>query len=472
MKGWIVLNDLALVAVLIAWSVRRSGSPLPAIAYAWNPLVTLEYAGTAHHDPTGLLWMVVALALADERPLASAIAFSAAVMVKLAPLVALPLLLAKWPWRARLLAAGLLAAGLTWFLELASGPGSGLAAYAAHWRNNELAFHYLAVVLGDARARIGAAVIVGTLAVALALSRGGSVHGRAHSIARGRSCWGRWSIRGTSAGRSRSSRSRPRGPGCCCRRSRSSTTECSPRRPRAEVSTWRYHGDGSNTVRPWPWGSCLAGSGAGAPSVSRRMLESCIARLSSRVDGARALDDVRAISSHHRIQCSPGYDAAADWMIRAAREAGLEVEVEDVVADGRRSMLGCILPEGWACDRGRAQLVSGSSTEPLADFGAEPLSIVQRSTSAAGRFPLVGWRELPREGEHDSCDLRGRVVVTEGAVREAYRTAVRERGAAGIVSPSGAACFLRCGRANTTWTRSPTRRSGGRETSRGDGASS
>jgi alpha-1,6-mannosyltransferase len=170
MKCWIVLHDLALVAVLLRWCTRRGGSALPAIAYAWNPLVVLEYAGSGHTEPTGLLWLVIALAWLESRPLLSATAFAAAVLVKLAPLVALPFLLARWPWRARGLALVLTGAGLAGFLALARGPGSGLEAYAGGWRDNALCFHYLAALLGEARAR-GVAAGLLVLLVGLLLWR-------------------------------------------------------------------------------------------------------------------------------------------------------------------------------------------------------------------------------------------------------------------------------------------------------------
>lgn len=171
MKLWILLHDLALVAVLGWWCARRAGSPLPAIAYAWNPLVVAEYAGSGHHDPTGMLWLVVALALARRRPMASAAAFAAAVLVKLLPLVALPFLLAAWPNRARALAAVLLAAGLGVFAARAGGEASGLAAFAGTWRNNELVFHYAASLAGDAGARALAAVAVAVTAGVLLARR-------------------------------------------------------------------------------------------------------------------------------------------------------------------------------------------------------------------------------------------------------------------------------------------------------------
>jgi hypothetical protein len=164
MKVWILLHDLALVALLAAWCAERTGSALPAIAYAWNPLVVVEYAGGGHHDPTGILWLVLALALAKRRPMVSAVAFAASVLVKLLPLVALPFLLVAWPWRARALALGLLAAGLVPFVALAGGAASGLGAYASTWRNNELFFHYAARALGDPAARALALLITAAVA--------------------------------------------------------------------------------------------------------------------------------------------------------------------------------------------------------------------------------------------------------------------------------------------------------------------
>jgi hypothetical protein len=165
MKLWILLHDLALAGLLAWWCRARSGSALPAIAYAWNPLVVSEYAGSAHHDPTGILWLVVALVLARRRPAWSAVAFTAAALVKLLPIVALPFLFAVWPARARWLALALLAVGLGLFLALAGGPASGLVAFAASWRNNELLFHYAALALGERGARLAAAAVVVAIAL-------------------------------------------------------------------------------------------------------------------------------------------------------------------------------------------------------------------------------------------------------------------------------------------------------------------
>ena len=143
MKLWIVLHDLALVAVLMLWSAQRGGSVVPAIAYAWNPLVLIEYAGNGHNDPTAMVWLALALWLADSRPTLSALALAAGALVKLAPLVALPFLVARWSTRARLACCIVLIPGLAWFWSETRSTYSGLVAYWGTWRNNELIFHYL-----------------------------------------------------------------------------------------------------------------------------------------------------------------------------------------------------------------------------------------------------------------------------------------------------------------------------------------
>jgi hypothetical protein len=102
------------------------------------------------------------------RAAASAGAFALAVGTKLAPVLALPVLLRRWSWRGRVVALALLGIGALAYVALTRGADSGFTAYWRSWRNNELAFHYLALALRDpglARAAVlaalaGAAVVL------------------------------------------------------------------------------------------------------------------------------------------------------------------------------------------------------------------------------------------------------------------------------------------------------------------------
>jgi hypothetical protein len=146
--------------------------------------------------------------------------------------------------------------------------------------------------------------------------------------------------------------------------------------------------------------------------------------------GDRALADVAAISRHHRIQSSPGYDDAAVWLGDALRSAGLSPELTRVPADGRTRFGGFPMPEGWRCRRARATLHGNAGPEALADFERSPLSIVQRSDAARGRYPLVALGSL---AELERTEVRGCAVLVGGPVQRAHELAVVARGAAGLV---------------------------------------
>jgi hypothetical protein len=170
-KAWVVLHDLALVLLLIAWARRRGLGAGAAIAYAWNPLVVVEYAGSGHYDPIGIVWLVAALLLAERRPALSAAAVAIGTLTRLVPLVALPLLWRGWTWRARTLAVVACGGGLAWFWSRTRGAASGLDAYLRSWSNNELGFAYLTRLAGDPAARVIAAVLAAGLVAVLAWRR-------------------------------------------------------------------------------------------------------------------------------------------------------------------------------------------------------------------------------------------------------------------------------------------------------------
>ncbi len=172
MKAWVVLHDLALVLLLIAWARRRGAGAQVAIAYAWNPLVVVEYAGSGHHDPTAIVWLVAACLWAERRPTLSALALAAGVMTKLAPLVALPFLLRRWPGRARAVALVAIGGGLAGYASLTRGSDSGLGAFARVWSNNESAFAALAALAGGPLLARGIAAALLAAVVAALLVRG------------------------------------------------------------------------------------------------------------------------------------------------------------------------------------------------------------------------------------------------------------------------------------------------------------
>jgi len=114
----LVLCDLATAALLMIWLGRLGLNPLGAVAYAWNPLVVLEVAGSGHLDAAGMLAAALAaFALTRGRIAISVVALAAGIAIKFLPIVLVPL----WWGRARLrhaaLFAGLLAAVYLLFID-------------------------------------------------------------------------------------------------------------------------------------------------------------------------------------------------------------------------------------------------------------------------------------------------------------------------------------------------------------------
>jgi hypothetical protein len=163
------------------------------------------------------------------------------------------------------------------------------------------------------------------------------------------------------------------------------------------------------------------------------MFEPLLDALRGEVSGERALAAVEALARFHRVQASPGYDAAAGWLAGQLETSGLGVEVEHVPGDGRTRRLGALMPEGWECAHARATLVDAGARESLCDYARLKLSLILRSDPARGRFPLVTVEDGTEDEHYRGRDVRGRVVLTRGAVQRVHQLAVIERGAAGIL---------------------------------------
>jgi len=136
-----VLCGLAIVFVLLDVLRRRRQAAHWVLAYAWNPLLAIEVAGSGHVDIVGALLLLVSVAALWRkwRELA-AVAFALAVAVKFLPLVLLPLYWRRLRIRDALLAA--LVFGLLYlpFLQNGRVPIGSLGTYVQSFRFNDPVF--------------------------------------------------------------------------------------------------------------------------------------------------------------------------------------------------------------------------------------------------------------------------------------------------------------------------------------------
>lgn len=163
LKVAFVVCDLVLVLLLLD-VLRRSGQAEHwVLAYAWNPLLAIEVAGSGHVDIVGVLLLLVSFAALQRRwRLVAAMAFGLAVAVKLLPIVLLPLYWKRIRVRDAALAA--LAFGLLYvpFLNHGRIPIGSLGTYVHSFRFNDPAFAVLERMASPEFAA-GVAVVIGFL---------------------------------------------------------------------------------------------------------------------------------------------------------------------------------------------------------------------------------------------------------------------------------------------------------------------
>jgi alpha-1,6-mannosyltransferase len=137
MKLAITICDGASAVVLLLWLISSGSNPWWVLAYAWNPLVSLEGAGNGHIDLLGTLCLILsAFSLCRDRRTIAALALALGVAVKFLPIVLLPLFWRRIGVRDAALALVLLVGLYLPFLNSSQLPIGSLGAYLAWWRVN------------------------------------------------------------------------------------------------------------------------------------------------------------------------------------------------------------------------------------------------------------------------------------------------------------------------------------------------
>jgi alpha-1,6-mannosyltransferase len=147
LKVAFVLCDLAIVLVLLdALRSSRQGMHW-VLAYAWNPLLATEVAGSGHIDIVGVLLLLVSFAALERRwRTVAALAFGLAVAVKFLPIVLLPLYWRRVRVRDAALAAVVVGLLYVPFLSHGRIPIGSLGTYVQSFRFNDPLFATLARV--------------------------------------------------------------------------------------------------------------------------------------------------------------------------------------------------------------------------------------------------------------------------------------------------------------------------------------
>jgi len=161
LKVAFVVCEFAIVFVLLdVLRCSRQGAHL-VLAYAWNPLLAIEVAGSGHIDVVGaLLLLVSGAALVRRWQATAAVALGLAIAVKFLPVVLLPLYWKRIRIRDAVLAAAVVGLLYVPFLNHGRIPIGSLGTYVQNFRFNGPVFAALAQV-APPQLLAGLAVLVG-----------------------------------------------------------------------------------------------------------------------------------------------------------------------------------------------------------------------------------------------------------------------------------------------------------------------
>jgi alpha-1,6-mannosyltransferase len=163
LKVAFVLCEFAIVFVLLDLLRRTGRSEHWVLAFAWNPLLATEVAGSGHIDILGaLLLLVSAAALVRRWRALAAVAFGLAVAVKFLPIGLLPLYWKRV--RVRDVALAAITVGLLYFPFLDQGriPLGSFGTYVQSFRFNDPVFATLEQMMAP-QVVAGLAVLAGFL---------------------------------------------------------------------------------------------------------------------------------------------------------------------------------------------------------------------------------------------------------------------------------------------------------------------
>jgi hypothetical protein len=154
---------LAIVFVLLDILRRSRQGAHWVLAYAWNPLLATEVAGSGHIDIVGVLLLLVSVAaLARRWRAVAAVALGLAVSVKFLPIVLLPLYWRRVRMRDAALAAAVVGLLYVPFLNHGRIPIGSLGTYVQRFRFNDPVFATLERVAAP-QLVAGLAVLAGFL---------------------------------------------------------------------------------------------------------------------------------------------------------------------------------------------------------------------------------------------------------------------------------------------------------------------
>lgn len=161
-----------------------------------------------------------------------------------------------------------------------------------------------------------------------------------------------------------------------------------------------------------------------------------IQTISSHINADRILNDVREITTFHRIQASTGYRQAAEHLIQKLQKEDIDCKLLSYPFDEERWYLSIKSFLEWDCQGAWLDLIEPEHKR-LADFQANSISIIQKSFPydfSKEPLDIVLLDHGPEEENYTDLDLKGKLIFIRDDFTPYMDWAFKERGAIGFIS--------------------------------------
>jgi hypothetical protein len=151
-------------------------------------------------------------------------------------------------------------------------------------------------------------------------------------------------------------------------------------------------------------------------------------------NGAVPYENLRYLTTLHRVSATAQFDQAANFILQRAREYGLQdAHSEQFPIDGTKTYGLMRSYLGWTVDEARLWEVRPEHLL-LGDWATDPIRLADYSHSADVETELVDVGNGASEADYRGNDVRGKIVLADGVLARVQQLAIAEHGAAGIVS--------------------------------------
>ncbi|HKS76871.1 MAG TPA: DUF4910 domain-containing protein [Terriglobales bacterium] len=156
--------------------------------------------------------------------------------------------------------------------------------------------------------------------------------------------------------------------------------------------------------------------------------------LRNEASGAAPYENLRFLTTLHRVPSTPQFDEAAHFVERRAREYALsDVQSEAFPIDGTATYGLMQSYLAWNVEEGRLWEVSPQHLL-VGDWATDPIRLADYSRSADVKTGLVDVGNGSREADYTGKDVQGKIVLADGVLARVQALAIGKHGAVGIVS--------------------------------------